>query len=162
MNLFLFQCHFVPGRSNWNSTSVIHDFLCLRLCMSFCACSCVCIWVHHVCVFVTLTACRSFFFIACRLNDRGKRRFSKKVNRVERERYPSQKPLHFFGHLGYLLIFLWRKKKRLSVGKLAARLGPTWHILCRHWEENRKPRSKQTDWAKQLERLCLEASLFTL
>ena len=89
------------------------------VCFSVWACRCV----HHACVCLQrwrhawLSAGCFFFFLYWDAKQQKKRRLSRKVSGSVEEgvRYPSQKPIHFRGHHGYLFLFLWKRRHFLQV-----------------------------------------------
>lgn len=94
----------------------MHGFSCLFFCLYVQVCA------PCMCVFATLVARMAerglfFFFLSWDAKQQKKRRLSRKVSGSVEEgvRYPSQKPIHFLGHHGYLFLFLWKRRHFLQV-----------------------------------------------
>lgn len=107
-----------PRKGNQSNPVTTHLIcrLCLFMSLYVCVCVCAYVWTLHVCLqcwwYAWLSAGQ---YWCCDAKQQKKRRLSRKVNREERGRYPSQKPIHFRGQQGYLFLFLWKRRQFLQV-----------------------------------------------
>lgn len=108
----------------------MHDFVCIVVYLKVCTYVCI----FHRFVSLWYTWLRAGLFSWRDTKQQKKSRLSRKVNRRAKEISITDNGTFLWTPGVFIYIAL--EMKTVSVGKLAACLGPAWHFLCRLLEEN--------------------------